>query len=129
MAQAALDAAVAYTSEREAFGRRLQEFQGVSHQLADAAARLEAARALVAKAASAYDEGADDVPKLSAMAKLVATETAQQVVDTAIQVHGAAALEAGHLLERLYRDVRALRIYEGASEIQREIIARRLYSS
>jgi alkylation response protein AidB-like acyl-CoA dehydrogenase len=62
------------------------------------------------------------------MAKLVATETAQQVVDTAIQVHGAAALEAGHVLERLYRDVRALRIYEGASEIQREIISRRLYS-
>ena len=75
MAQAALDAAVAYTSEREAFGRRLQDFQGVSHQLADAAARLEAARALVAKAAAAYDEGADDVPKLSAMAKLVATES------------------------------------------------------
>jgi alkylation response protein AidB-like acyl-CoA dehydrogenase len=129
MAQAALDAAVSYTGEREAFGRRLQEFQGVSHQLADAAARLEAARALVAKAAAAYDEGADDVPKLSAMAKLVATETAQRVVDTAIQVHGAAALEAGHPLERLYRDVRALRIYEGASEIQREIIARRLYSA
>jgi alkylation response protein AidB-like acyl-CoA dehydrogenase len=129
MAQAALDAAVAYTSEREAFGQPLREFQGVSHQLADAAARLEAARALVAKAAAAYDEGADEVPKLSAMAKLVATETAQQVVDTAIQVHGAAALEAGHLLERLYRDVRALRIYEGSSEIQREIIARRLYSA
>jgi len=63
------------------------------------------------------------------MAKLVATETAQQVVDAAIQVHGAAALEVGHLLERLYRDVRSLRIYEGASEIQREIIARRLYGS
>jgi alkylation response protein AidB-like acyl-CoA dehydrogenase len=127
MAQAALDAAVAYTRGREAFGRRLQELQGVSHQLADVAARLEAARALVTSAATAYDEGADDVPKLSAMAKLVATETAQQVVDAAIQVHGAAALETGHLLERLYRDVRALRIYEGTSEIQREIIARRLY--
>jgi alkylation response protein AidB-like acyl-CoA dehydrogenase len=128
MAQAALDAALAYTGERKAFGRPLREFQGVSHQLADAAARLEAARALVARAASAYDEGADDVPKLSAMAKLVATETAQQVIDTAMQVHGATALESGHLLERLYRDVRALRIYEGASEIQREIIARSLYS-
>ena len=93
------------------------------------AARLEAARALVAKAAAAYDEGGGDVPKLSAMAKLVATETAQQVVDAAIQVHGAAGLEKGHLLERLYRDVRSLRIYEGASEIQREIIARRLYDA
>ena len=58
------------------------------------------------------------------MAKLFATETAQQVIDTAIQFHGAAALERGHILEALYRDVRALRIYEGASEIQREIIAR-----
>jgi acyl-CoA dehydrogenase len=128
LAQAALDAAVAYTARREAFGRPLKDFQGVSHRLADAAAGLEAARALVAKAAAAYDEGDGDVPRLSAMAKLVATETAQQVVDTAIQVHGAAALETGHLLERLYRDVRALRIYEGASEIQREIIARRLYA-
>ena len=127
MAQAALDAAIAYTSERAAFGRKLKDFQGVSHQLAEMAARLEAARALVAKAATAYDEGTADVPKLSAMAKLVATETAQQVIDSAIQVHGAVALETGHLLERLYRDVRALRIYEGASEIQREIIARRLY--
>lgn len=61
------------------------------------------------------------------MAKLFATETAQRVVDIAIQVHGAVALERGHLLEHLYRDVRALRIYEGASELQREIIARDLY--
>jgi len=127
IARAALDAAVVHTADRQAFGKALKDFQAVSHSLAEMAARLEAARALVAKAATAYDEGAEDVPKLSAMAKLVATETAQQVVDAAIQVHGAAALESGHLLERLYRDVRSLRIYEGASEIQREIIARRLY--
>jgi alkylation response protein AidB-like acyl-CoA dehydrogenase len=91
------------------------------------ATRIEAARQLVRAAATAYDSGAADVPKLSAMAKLFATETAQQVIDTAIQFHGAAALERGHILEALYRDVRALRIYEGASEIQREIIARELY--
>jgi alkylation response protein AidB-like acyl-CoA dehydrogenase len=127
MAQAALEAAVAYAGERHAFGKPLRELQAVSHRLAEMATRLEAARVLVRHAAAAYDEGAADVPRLSAMAKLFATETAQLVIDGAIQIHGAVALEAGHLLEHLYRDVRALRIYEGASEVQREIIARELY--
>jgi acyl-CoA dehydrogenase len=127
MAQAALDAAVAHAGARVAFGKALREFQAVSHQLAEMATRIEAARRLVHGAAAAHDDEADDVRKLSAMAKLFATETAQFVVDAAIQIHGAAALEQGHLLEHLYRDVRALRIYEGASEIQREIIARELY--
>jgi acyl-CoA dehydrogenase len=127
MAQAALEAAISHTAERRAFGKALREFQAVSHPLAEMATRIEAARQLVRAAATAYDSGAADVPKLSAMAKLFATETAQQVIDTAIQFHGAAALERGHILEALYRDVRALRIYEGASEIQREIIARELY--
>jgi alkylation response protein AidB-like acyl-CoA dehydrogenase len=127
MAQAALDAAVEHGGARRAFGKPLREFQAVSHALAEMATRLEAARLLVTAAATAYDGGAAAVPKLSAMAKLYATETAQFVVDRAIQIHGAAALEEGHLLEHLYRDVRALRIYEGASEIQREIIARELY--
>jgi alkylation response protein AidB-like acyl-CoA dehydrogenase len=127
MAQAALDAAVAHAAERVAFGKPLRDHQAVSHSLAEMATRLEAARALVSRAATAYDDGEPGVPKLSAMAKLFATETAQYVVDAAIQVHGAAALEQGHLLESLYRDVRSLRIYEGASEIQREIVARELY--
>lgn len=126
MAQAALDAAVAYTADRRAFGRPLREFQAVSHQLADVATRLHAARLLVSDAAAAYDAGGR-TGHLSAMAKLFATETAQAAVDVAIQVHGARALEQGHLLEHLYREVRAPRIYEGASEIQREIIARHLY--
>lgn len=127
MGQAALDAAVAHTSTREAFGQPLRGFQAVSHQLADVATRLHAARLLVHDAAAAYDSGAERTGHLSAMAKLFATETAQQAVDVAIQVHGARALEEGHLLEHLYREVRAPRIYEGASEIQREIIARHLY--
>jgi acyl-CoA dehydrogenase len=126
MGQAALDAAVLHTASREAFGRPLREFQAVSHQLADVATRLHAARLLVHDAATAYDRGGR-TGHLSAMAKLFATETAQQAVDVAIQVHGARALEHGHLLEHLYREVRAPRIYEGASEIQREIIARHLY--
>lgn len=126
MAQAALDAAVGHTANRQAFGRALREFQAVSHQLAEVATRLQAARMLVHGAASAYDADAGS-SALSAMAKLFATETAQFAVDTAIQVCGARALEHGHLLEHLYREVRAPRIYEGASEIQREIIARDLY--
>ena len=127
MAQAALDAAVARASSRKAFGRPIKEFQAVSHQLAEVATRLEAARALVYSAAESYDRGDQRVARRSAMAKLFATETAQQVIDAAIQVHGAVALEEGHLLEHLYREVRAPRIYEGTSEIQREIIARDLF--
>jgi len=127
MAQAALDAAIAHASNRQAFGRPIKEFQAVSHQLAEMATRLEAARALVYAAAEAYDRGDPRVARRSAMAKLFATETAQQVIDVAIQVHGAIALERGHLLEHLYREVRAPRIYEGTSEIQREIIARDLF--
>jgi hypothetical protein len=127
MARAALDAAIAHASHRQAFGRPIKEFQAVSHQLAEMATRLEAARALVYSAAEAYDRGDHDVARRSAMAKLFATETAQQIIDVAIQVHGAIALERGHLLEHLYREVRAPRIYEGTSEIQREIIARDLF--
>ena len=126
MAQAALDAATAYASEREAFGKPIREFQAVSHQLAEIATRLDAARLLVYRAAAALDAG-EQATTSSAMAKLFATETAQSAIDAAIQVHGAVALERGHLLERLYREVRATRIYEGTSEIQREIIARGLF--
>jgi len=127
MAQAALDAAIQHAATRKAFGRPIREFQAVSHQLAEMATRLEAARLLVYAAAEAYDSGGAHVARRSAMAKLFATETAQFVVDAAIQIHGAQALEEGHLLEHLYRAVRAPRIYEGTSEIQREIIARDLF--
>ncbi|MCP2260697.1 Acyl-CoA dehydrogenase [Streptoalloteichus tenebrarius] len=126
MAQAALDAACAHARSRTAFGRPLRDFQAVSHQLAEMATRVHAARLLVHQAATARDEGVGDVRHLAAMAKLFATETAQTAVDVAVQVHGAHALEEGHPLEHLYREVRAPRIYEGTSEIQREIIARHL---
>ena len=126
MAQAALDAAIAFAGERRSFGRPLRDFQGVSHQLADAAAEVKAARLLVYEAAATYDSGAS-VTKAAAIAKLYATEAAQRVVDVALQVHGAQGLQRGHLLEKLYREVRATRIYEGTSEIQREVIARELY--
>jgi acyl-CoA dehydrogenase len=127
MARAALDAAVAHAARREAFGKRLKDFQAVSHQLAEVATRVQAARLLVHQAAAAYDAGVRPTAQAAAMAKLFATEAAQFAVDVAVQVHGARALEEGHLLEHLYREVRAPRIYEGASEIQREIIARQLF--
>ena len=126
MAQAALDAAVAYASTRAAFGGLLKDQQVVAHLLAEMATRTEAARLLVYSAAAALDEGTAAVAGRSAMAKLLATETAQFVVDAAVQIHGARALQRGHPLEHLYREVRAPRIYEGASEIQRTIIAREL---
>jgi acyl-CoA dehydrogenase len=126
MAQAALDAAVAHAGSRAAFGGPLKDQQAVAHLLAEMATRTEAARLLVYSAAAALDEGTAAVAGRSAMAKLLATETAQFVVDAAVQIHGARALQRGHLLEHLYREVRAPRIYEGASEIQRTIIAREL---
>ncbi|MEV5383455.1 acyl-CoA dehydrogenase family protein [Streptomyces sp. NPDC052721] len=129
MAQAALDATVGHTSRREAFHGKLMDLQAVSHQVAEMALRTEAARLMVYAAAAAYDAGAADVPRRAAMAKLLATETAQYVVDTAVQLHGARALRRGHLLEHLYREVRAPRIYEGASEVQRGIIAKELYAT
>lgn len=127
MAAAALEATLRHTAERTAFGGPLKDLQSVSHQVAEMATRTEAARLLVYAAAEAYDAGEPDVPRRSAMAKLFATETAQYVVDAAVQLHGARALQRGHLLEHLYREVRAPRIYEGATEVQRTIIAKELY--
>ena len=123
MARTALELATAHALNRRTFGVPLMEHQAVAHRLAELRARTEAARLLVHQAALAHDAGRAD-PSVAAMAKLLATEVAQSVVDAAVQFHGAAALEQGHPLEHLYRDVRAPRIYEGASEIQREIIAR-----
>ncbi|MFD3873127.1 acyl-CoA dehydrogenase family protein [Streptomyces sp. NPDC058623] len=127
MARAALDATLAHTAGRAAFGGVLADLQAVAHRVAEMATRTEAARLLVYAAAGAHDRGAPDVPRRAAMAKLLATETAQYVVDHAVQLHGAVALRRGHLLEHLYREVRAPRIYEGASEVQRTIIAKELY--
>ncbi|MFE0031290.1 acyl-CoA dehydrogenase family protein [[Kitasatospora] papulosa] len=129
MARAALDATLEHTAHRHAFGAPLKDLQAVSHQVAEMATRTEAARLLVLAAAAAHDAGEPGVPRRAAMAKLYATETAQYVVDTAVQLHGARALRRGHLLEHLYREVRAPRIYEGATEVQRTIIAKDLYAT
>ena len=131
MAQAALDAAVTWSTEREVHGGPLSAQQSVEHTLGEMATRVQASRLLVRAAASSYDAGADprEVTTSAAMAKLFATETAQWVVDQALQLHGARGLQRGHLLEHLYREVRAPRIYEGASEVQRTIIGRALVRS
>ncbi|MFJ6855558.1 acyl-CoA dehydrogenase family protein [Streptomyces sp. NPDC091271] len=129
MARAALDATLEHTAHRTAFGAPLKDLQAVSHQVAEMATRTEAARLLVYAAAAAHDAGEPGVPRRAAMAKLYATETAQYVVDAAVQMHGARALRRGHLLEHLYREVRAPRIYEGATEVQRTIIAKELYAT
>lgn len=128
MAESALRIAVEHAANREAFGSPLSEFQGVSHQLADVRVAIEASEHLVYAAAAAYDSGdRETLTGKAAMAKLHATETAQMAVDVAIQVLGARGLESDSTLAHLYKEVRAPRIYEGTSEIQRNIIAREVF--
>jgi acyl-CoA dehydrogenase len=126
LGQRALEESVRYSQGRRQFGQAIGQFQGIQFALAEIATELEAARLLVYQAAWAIDSGANDTKRKSSMAKLYATETAQKIVDKALQIHGGAGLVAGSIMERLYRDVRALRIYEGTSEIQKVIIAREL---
>lgn len=125
-ARRALDEAVSYATRRVQFGKALAAMQSTQFALAEMATELEAARLLVYRAAWEKDHGAGRVTSASSMAKLAATESAQRIVDRALQIHGAVGLVKGHPMERLYRDVRALRIYEGTSEIQKVIIARDL---
>ena len=128
MAESALAIAAEHAQQRRAFGKTISEFQAVSHQLAEVRTRVEAAALLVMSAATAYDEGKTTaLTGRAAMAKLFATETAQDAVDVAIQILGARGLEADSTLAHLYREVRAPRIYEGTSEIQRGIIAREMF--
>ena len=126
MAQAALDPAVEYTPAARGVRQPLTELQAVSHQLADVAAEIEAARLLVRQAAADYDAG-DAIDRPRAMAKLFATEAAQRAVDAAVQVHGARALVAATCSSTSTATCARPRIYEGASEIQREIVARELF--
>jgi acyl-CoA dehydrogenase len=126
LAQRALEEAVDYGRKRRQFDRPLTEFQGIQFKLAEMATELEAARLLVYQAAWAHDSGAADAKLKSSMAKLFATEAAQRIVDQALQIHGGMGVVVGSVVERLYRDVRALRIYEGTSEIQKLVIAREM---
>jgi acyl-CoA dehydrogenase len=126
MAARALDEALAHARRRQQFGKPLAEFQLVQEKLARMATDLTAARLLVYRAAHAADRGAERVTLESAMAKSYATEAAQRIVDDAVQILGGSGVMANHPVDRLYRSVRALRIYEGTTEIQRLVIAAQL---
>lgn len=126
LAQRALEEAIRYSKQRRQFGRPLAEFQAIQFKIAEMATELETARLLVYHAAWLHDQGAEEAKQKSSMAKFHATEAAQRIIDQALQIHGGAGLIAGSIMERLYRDVRALRIYEGTSEIQKLVIAREM---
>ncbi|ELY89475.1 acyl-CoA dehydrogenase domain-containing protein [Natrialba hulunbeirensis JCM 10989] len=126
-AQGALDAAIDYAGEREQFGQKIKEFQAIEHKLAEMATRVEAARSLTYRAATEVEQNNQDVAaQFSSMAKLFASEIAVEVADEGIQVHGGSGYVTDYPAERYYRDARITKIYEGTSEIQKNIIADQL---
>lgn len=125
-ARRALDEALARTRGRTVQGTALSQMQMVQGHLADMALKIDAAALLVYRAAWARDAGAARISREAAMAKLYATEAAQEVIDMAVQLHGGDGVRVGSTVEHLYREIRALRIYEGASDVQRIVIARSL---
>src|ERR1041385_8221631 len=126
MARRALDESIKHATSRKQFGRLLAEHQLVQEKLADMVTELDAARLLVYRAAHLKDSGVARITREASEAKLYATEAASRIIDQAVQIHGGSGLVRGSVVERLYRDVRALRIYEGTSEIQKLIIASQL---
>ncbi len=126
MARRALDESLTYSKSRKQFGKLLAEHQLILEKLADMATELDAARLLVYRAAQLKDGGAQRSTREASEAKLFATEAAGRIIDQAVQIHGGSGLLRGSVVERLYREVRALRIYEGTSEIQKLVIANQL---
>lgn len=126
MAGRALDEAITYAKSRHQFGRPIAEHQLIQEKLADMATELDAARLLVYRAAYLKDAGVQRITREASQAKLYATEAAGRIIDNALQIHGGSGLVRGSVIERLYRDIRALRIYEGTSEIQKLVIAGQL---
>ncbi|HEX8610031.1 MAG TPA: acyl-CoA dehydrogenase family protein [Telluria sp.] len=124
-ARRAFDEAIAHASTRKMFGQTLADFQLTQAKLAEMATGIDAAALLTYRAAWQRDQGRK-VTKEAAMAKMTATETAQKVIDAALQMFGGMGVVSEHPVERLYREIRALRIYEGATEVQQLIIAREL---
>ncbi|MEP7383105.1 MAG: acyl-CoA dehydrogenase family protein [Gemmatimonadota bacterium] len=125
-ARRALDEAVRHVRQRHAFGQPLADFQLTQARIADMALAIDASALLVYRAAWTKDTRNVRVTREAAMAKLYATESAQQVIDSAVQLLGGLGVQAGHPVETLYREIRALRIYEGTSEIQKLVIAGQL---
>jgi acyl-CoA dehydrogenase len=127
-ARRALAETATRVGRRQLFKAPMAELQMVQGHLADMALELDAAALLVYRAAWTKDQGAARVTREAAMAKLYATEAAQRIIDTAVQLHGGDGVRTGHPVETLYREIRALRIYEGASDVQKVIIARAVLS-
>jgi acyl-CoA dehydrogenase len=127
-ARRALDETTERARARRLFGAPLCDLQMVQGHIADMALDVDAAALLVYRAAWVKDSGAARVTREAAMAKLFATDRAQEVIDKAVQIHGGDGVRRGHIVERLYREIRALRIYEGASEVQKVVIARQTLS-
>ncbi|MDH7798178.1 MULTISPECIES: acyl-CoA dehydrogenase family protein [unclassified Beijerinckia] len=125
-ARRALDESLTRTTKRELFGAPLFDLQMVQGHLADMALDVDASALLVYRAAWSKDNGAPRVTREAAMAKLYATDRAQSVIDKAVQLHGGDGVRHGHIVESLYREIRALRIYEGASDVQKVVIARQI---
>jgi len=125
-ARRALDEALARVQERQLFGAPLANLQMVQGHLADMALGIDASALLIYRAAWTRDMGAARITREAAMAKLHATETAQKVIDTAVQLFGGDGVRKGFMVESLYREIRALRIYEGASDVQKVVIARQI---
>ncbi|HAY47822.1 MAG TPA: acyl-CoA dehydrogenase, partial [Thalassospira sp.] len=123
-ARRALDETITRVQERELFGAPLFDLQMVQGHVADMALDIDASALLVYRAAWLKDSGAARVSREAAMAKLYSTDHAQTVIDKAVQIHGGDGVRSGHIVESLYREIRALRIYEGASDVQKIIIAR-----
>jgi acyl-CoA dehydrogenase len=128
-ARRALAETLKRATSRELFGAPMSELQMVQGHIADMALEIDAAALLVYRAAWTKELGAARVTREAAMAKLYATEAAQRVIDAAVQIHGGDGVRAGHPVETLYREIRALRIYEGASDVQKVVIARSVLSS
>ncbi|WP_254522181.1 acyl-CoA dehydrogenase family protein [Natrinema caseinilyticum] len=126
-AQGALDAAIEYATEREQFDQPISEFQAIQHKIAEMATKVEAARSLTYRAATQVEQNNQDVAaQYSSMAKLFASEISVEVADEGIQVHGGSGYVTDYPAERYYRDARITKIYEGTSEIQKNIIADQL---
>lgn len=123
-ARRALDESIGRVRTRRLFGAPMFELQMVQGHVAEMAVDVDSSALLVYRAAWLKDMGAPRISREAAMAKLYATDRAQEVIDKAVQIHGGDGVRKGHVVERLYREIRALRIYEGASEVQKVIIAR-----
>lgn len=128
-ARRALDETLRRAANRHLFGAPLADLQMVQGHIADMALEVDAAALLIYRAAWTKDMGAARVTREAAMAKLFATEAAQRVIDAAVQIHGGDGVRSGHPVEKLYREIRALRIYEGASDVQKVVIARSVLST